>query len=52
LPSLKVLLDECVDWRLGKELRGYNVQSAAKIGWSGLKNGKLLTLAQVDLTSL
>ena len=44
----KVLLDECIDWRLGREFAGCEVKSAARIGWGGLKNGVLLAKAQVD----
>jgi hypothetical protein len=43
-----VLLDECIDWRLGRELAGCEVKSAARIGWGGLKNGVLLGKAQAE----
>jgi hypothetical protein len=42
----KILLDECIDWRYGKELTGYDVTSVPKMGWNGLKNGALLSKAQ------
>jgi hypothetical protein len=40
-----VLLDECVDWRLAREIAGHDVKSARQMGWATLKNGELLTLA-------
>lgn len=38
----KVLIDECIDWRLSRYLRPHRVLSVVKMGWSGLTNGKLL----------
>ena len=43
---MKVLLDECIDRRLAKHIHGFTVQTVASMGWSGIKNGELLTLAQ------
>ena len=40
-----MLLDECVDWRLGRELSVHEVKSARQMGWTTLKNGELLALA-------
>ena len=42
---MKVLLDECVDWRLLRELRGHDVRTAKQLGWEHVKNGALLKLA-------
>lgn len=42
---MKVLLDECVDWRLLRDLVGHEVQTARQMGWSEVKNGELLRLA-------
>lgn len=44
----RILLDECVDWRLGRELAGCDVKSAARIGWGGLENGELVEKAQAE----
>lgn len=44
----KVLLDECVDWRLGRELTGCEVKSAARVGWGGFENGDLFEKAQAE----
>jgi hypothetical protein len=41
---VRVLLDECVDWRLGRELAIHEVKTARQMGWT-LKNGELLALA-------
>jgi hypothetical protein len=43
---VNVLLDECLDWRLARDVTGHNVKTAQEMGWSGVKNGQLLTLAQ------
>jgi predicted nuclease of predicted toxin-antitoxin system len=42
---MKILLDENLDWRLGRELSGHEVDSVPKIGWAGVKNGELLRRA-------
>ena len=42
---MKVLLDECVDWRLARDIVGHDVKTARQMGWATLKNGELLTLA-------
>jgi len=43
---MRILIDECLDWRLGRALTGHDCVSVQKMGWGGLKNGKLLALAQ------
>jgi hypothetical protein len=40
-----VFLDECVDWRLARDILGHDVRTARQMGWTTLKNGDLLTLA-------
>ena len=42
---MRILIDECLNWRLGRALTGHYAVSAQKMGWSGIKNGKLLALA-------
>lgn len=44
----RVLIDECIDWRLSRHLRPHHVASVVKMGWSGLKNGHLLREAQAS----
>ena len=45
---MKVLLDECVDRRLARELLGHEVRTAREMGWTTIKNGELLALASND----
>ena len=42
--SMKVLLDECVTKRLKFYLKDFEVFTVTELGWSGVKNGKLMTL--------
>jgi hypothetical protein len=42
---VRVPLDECVDWRLGRDIVGHDVKTARQMGWEAIKNGELLTLA-------
>ena len=43
---MKVLLDECVDRRLARDITGHEVLTVPEAGWAGLKNGELLGRAQ------
>jgi hypothetical protein len=43
---VKVFLDECVDWRLGRDIVGHDVKTARQMGWTAIKNGELLALAE------
>jgi hypothetical protein len=45
---MRVLLDECVDWRLSRSIVGHEVKTARQMGWSAIKNGELLTLAEAE----
>jgi hypothetical protein len=45
---MKVLLDECVPRKLRRELAGHEVLTVTEQGWSGIKNGELLTLAEAE----
>ena len=45
---MRLLLDECIDRRLSRELEPLFVKTAPQMGWSGIKNGKLLSLAQEE----
>lgn len=42
---MKVLVDECVDWRLSRDIVGHEVKTARQMGWSTIRNGELLGLA-------
>ena len=43
---MRVLLDECVDRRLARDLVGHRVAHVARLGWTGTKNGALLRRAE------
>src|SRR5208282_2222097 len=43
---MRILIDECLDWRLARALTGHDCVSVQKMGWGGIGNGKLLALAQ------
>ena len=43
---MKLLLDECIDRRLAKDLGGHGVRTVPQMGWAGIKNGALLALAE------
>lgn len=45
---MKILLDECIDQRLVSAILGHDVKTVLEMGWSHLKNGQLLTLAQYE----
>ena len=42
---MRILLDECVDWRLSRDIIGHDVKTARQMGWSTIQNGELLALA-------
>jgi hypothetical protein len=42
---VKVFLDECIDWRLSRDIIGHDVKTARQMGWTTIKNGELLALA-------
>jgi predicted nuclease of predicted toxin-antitoxin system len=46
---MKVLLDECVPRKLRRELPEHEVLTVTERGWLGIKNGKLLALAEVEV---
>jgi hypothetical protein len=41
---MRILIDECLDWRLGHALTGHDYIPVQKMGWGVIKNGKLLAL--------
>ena len=43
---MKLLIDECIDRRLVKELKGHFAQTVPQAGWAGIQNGRLLALAE------
>ena len=49
---MRVLLDENLPRRLGLLLAGHDCRTARQMGWSGLKNGHLLSRAQLEFDVL
>ena len=45
---MKVFIDECIDWRLSRDIVGHEVKTARQMGWSTIKNGEILALAAMD----
>ena len=45
---MNILLDECVPARFARSLVGHAVTTVSKHGWSGIKNGELLELAEKE----
>jgi len=43
---VKLLLDECIDRRFSRDLADHEVKTVPQMGWSGIKNGELLILAE------
>jgi predicted nuclease of predicted toxin-antitoxin system len=43
---MRILIDECVDWRLLRDLPNHDVKTVRQMGWSETVNGALLTLAE------
>ena len=43
---MRILIDECLNWRLSRELTGHYATSVPAMGWSGLENGNLLLEAE------
>jgi hypothetical protein len=43
---LNLLLDECIDRRLAKQLKGHTVKTVPQMGWATIENGRLLALAE------
>jgi len=43
---MKVLLDECTPRIVKKRLPEYDISTVQEMGWAGIKNGELLTLAE------
>ncbi len=42
---MRILLDENLDWRSGRDLPGHEVESVPLLGWAGIQNGELLRKA-------
>jgi len=45
---VRILLDECIDRRLARDLPGHEVRTVPQMGWATIKNGQLLGLAEQE----
>lgn len=45
---MRILLDECVDWRLLRDLANHDVKTVKQLGWTEVQNGALLSLASKE----
>ncbi|MCA1614277.1 MAG: DUF5615 family PIN-like protein [Acidobacteria bacterium] len=45
---MKLLLDECIDRRLARDLTWHETVTVPQMGWAGKKNGELLRLAESE----
>ena len=45
---MKILVDECLPKKLKQELSMYTVLTVQEMGWSGMTNGELLRLAEIE----
>ena len=43
---MRILIDECLDWRLSRALGEHYCRSVHQLNWGGLRNGLLLQKAQ------
>lgn len=50
---MKILIDECIDWRI-KRFFGESIEACSvhELGWTGVKNGELLKLAEQEFDVL
>lgn len=45
---MRLLLDECIDRRLARELPDLYIRTVPQMGWAGIKNGELMKLAEPE----
>lgn len=45
MPTLRVLLDECIDRRFRSHIKEHDVRTVPETGWAGSRNGDLLKMA-------
>jgi len=45
---MRILLDNCTPFPLGRHLTGHEVKHCAELGWARLANGVLLAAAEQD----
>jgi len=45
---MKLLVDECVDWRIVRDLPQHDARTEKQLGWEELDDSSLLRLAQAE----
>jgi predicted nuclease of predicted toxin-antitoxin system len=49
---VNILIDECIDRRLVRQLSGHNVKTVPQMGWAGIRDRELLRLAETEFDIL
>ena len=49
---MRVLVDECVDWRLLRDLQEHEAKTVKQLGWERLQDGELLERASAEFDVL
>ncbi len=49
---MNILIDECIDRRLARQLSGHIVKTVPQMGWASIKDGELLRLAEKEFDVL
>ena len=49
---MRILIDECLDWRLCRALTEHDCTSVSQMNWTGMSNGELLQTAQQEFDVL
>lgn len=49
---MNILIDECIDRRLVRQLSGHNVKTVPQMGWAGIQDRELLRLAETEFDIL
>ncbi len=49
---MRLLIDECLPRAFKRLLTGYTSRTVQEMGWSGIKNGALLSLADAEFDAL
>ena len=45
---MRILIDECLDWRLCRAVTAHDCVSVQRVGWGGLKTGALSEKAEQE----
>jgi len=45
---VNILINECIDRKLARQLSGHSVKTVPQMGWAGIKDAELLRLAEIE----